>query len=88
MHSGHDSNLHGGNMLTVRKFLELPVFSEFKIVSGINGLDNVISSVNIMDNPDALDWFSPGELLLTSGYFFKDSVEMQNQVVRQLRSIN
>ena len=75
-------------MLTVRKFLELPVFSEFTIVSGINGLDNVISSVNIMDNPDALDWFSPGELLLTSGYFFKDSVEMQNQVVRQLRSIN
>ena len=52
-------------MLTVRKFLELPAFQELKIVSGFQGLDNVISSVNIMDNPDALDWFSPGELLLT-----------------------
>lgn len=75
-------------MLTVRKFLELPAFQELKIVSGFQGLDNVISSVNIMDNPDALDWFSPGELLLTSGYFFKDSIDIQNQVVRQLRSIN
>lgn len=75
-------------MLTVREFLELPVFHELKIVGGINGLDNVISSVNIMDNPDALDWFSPGELLLTSGYFFKDSIEIQNQVVKQLKSIN
>lgn len=75
-------------MLTVRKFLELPAFHEFKIVAGIEGLDNVISSVNIMDNPDALDWFSPGELLLTSGYFFKDSYEIQDRVVRQLRSIN
>lgn len=75
-------------MLTVRRFLELPAFHELKIVAGISGLDNVISSVNIMDNPDALDWFSPGELLLTSGYFFKDSREIQDHVVRQLRNIN
>lgn len=75
-------------MLTVNKFLELPAFHEFKIVAGTKGLDNIISSVNIMDNPDALDWFSPGELLLTSGYFFKDSSEIQSRVVRQLRSIN
>lgn len=75
-------------MLTVRRFLELPAFHELKIVAGISGLDNVISSVNIMDNPDALDWFSPGELLLTSGYFFRDSREIQDHVVRQLRNIN
>ena len=75
-------------MLTVKKFLELPTFHEFKIVAGAGGLDNVISSINIMDNPDALDWFSPGELLLTSGYFFKDSPEIQDHVVRQLRTIN
>lgn len=74
-------------MLTVGNFLELPAFHELKLVAGINGLDNIISSANIMDNPDALDWFSPNELLLTSGYFFKDSREIQDQVVRQLRSI-
>lgn len=75
-------------MLTVRKFLDLAPFNEMKIVSGKDGLDNIISSVNIMDNPDALDWFSVGELLLTSGYFFKDSVELQNHVMRQLKTLN
>ncbi len=75
-------------MLTVRKFLELQEFHDLKVVAGSNGLDNVIISVNIMDNPDALDWFSPGELLLTSGYFFKDSREIQDQVVKRLSSIN
>lgn len=75
-------------MLTVQQFLDLPPFEELKIVSGFKGLDNVISSVNIMDNPDALDWFSVGELLLTSGYFLKDSVEMQNHIMRQLKILN
>lgn len=75
-------------MLTVRQFLNLPPFREFKLVAGEKGLDNVISTVNIMDNPDALDWFSPGEMLLTSGYFFKDSREIQDSIVSQLRSIN
>lgn len=75
-------------MLTVKKFLELPAFHDLKIVSGSGGLDNVISAVNIMDNPDALDWFSPGELLLTSGYFFQNDSEMQNYIVRQLKDMN
>ncbi len=75
-------------MFTVKKFLELPTFSQFKIIAGIEGLDNVITGANIMDNPDALDWFSPGELLLTSGYFFRDSSELQDYIVNQLVSIN
>lgn len=75
-------------MLTVKKILELAPFNEMKIISGEEGLDNIISSVNIMDNPDALDWFSVGELLLTSGYFFKESIELQNHVMRQLKTLN
>lgn len=75
-------------MLTVRRILELAPFNEMKIISGEEGLDNIISSVNIMDNPDALDWFSVGELLLTSGYFFKESVQLQNHVMRQLKTLN
>lgn len=75
-------------MFTVKKLLQIPEFSEFKILAGMNGLDNEIASVNLMDNPNALDWFSPRELLLTSGYFFKDSQEEQDKVVRYLKSMN
>ncbi|MGO1356085.1 MAG: PucR family transcriptional regulator ligand-binding domain-containing protein [Alkalibacterium gilvum] len=75
-------------MLTVKRFLELSPFYELKILSGHNGLDNIITSGNIMDNPDAIDWFSVGELLLTSGYFFKDSPELQNNIMKQLKDLN
>lgn len=75
-------------MFTVRQFLKLQQFRDFKLIAGEGGLDHIISSVNIMDNPDALDWFTPGDMLLTSGYFFKDSTEIQNEVVRQLKTIN
>lgn len=62
--------------------------SELKLISGASGLSNEITSVNIMDNPDALDWFSPGEILLTSGYFVRDSREAQNTMMQTLRSIH
>lgn len=58
-------------MLTVSDFLRLEPFKDFKVVSGSKGLTNKISSVNIMDNPDALDWFSPEEMLISSGFFSK-----------------
>lgn len=75
-------------MLTVQQFLNLQTFEEMNVVSGHGGLSNIISSVNIMDNPDALDWFSVGELLLTSGYFFKEGTEIQDNVMRQLKTLN
>lgn len=75
-------------MFSVENFLNIVAFQDFKIISGRRGLSNSISSVNIMDNPDAIDWFSAGEVLLTSGFFFKDSTNLQNKIMYQLKSIN
>lgn len=75
-------------MLTVADFLNLEPFKDFTLVSGFKGLTNKISSANIMDNPDALDWFSPEEMLLSSGYFFKDNKTLQDGILRQLKMIN
>lgn len=75
-------------MLTVRQFIKLPALSEMKLVAGEDHIDNQIQSVNIMDNPDALDWFVPGEMLVTSGYFFKDGQEIQEKMLQKLRQIN
>lgn len=75
-------------MLTVSNFLQLEPFKNFNVVSGFRGLSNKISSINIMDNPDALDWFSPEEMLLSSGYFFKDNEIMQDKILKQLKTIS
>lgn len=75
-------------MLTVERFLNLANLEDLKLVSGKDGVNNVIESVNIMDNPSALDWFSTGEMLLTSGYFFKEDSVMQNQIMERLHALN
>jgi sugar diacid utilization regulator len=51
------------------------MFEDFKLLAGESGITNQITGVNILDNPKATDWLSPGELIVTSGYFFKESPE-------------
>lgn len=82
--------MKGLNMLTIKQFLKIPEFNDFKLVTKTSeaSLENEISAVNIMDNPDAIDWFSPGELLLTSGYFVKDNFSKQKAAMHKLKNIN
>ncbi|WP_375178896.1 PucR family transcriptional regulator [Enterococcus rotai] len=75
-------------MLTVKNFLQLAPFKTFKLVAGINGLENKITGVNILDNPDASDWLSAGELLITSGYFFSENAEIQKRFIQRFKEIN
>jgi purine catabolism regulator len=62
-----------GLMLTLEKALLLDVFKNAVVLSGEQGLKNEIGSVNVMEVPDISDWVPPGELILTTGYPFKDA---------------
>lgn len=56
------------NPLTVREVLEAPNFAGTEVLAGASGLERVVSSVNVMENPDILPWVKPNELLITVGY--------------------
>ncbi|CEG25822.1 PucR family transcriptional regulator [Bacillus sp. B-jedd] len=75
-------------MLKVRELFNIKALDGLKIVAGEAGLDNEISLVNIIENPDSFDWLSPNELLLSTGYIFKDNIEYQTQVIKELSEIN
>lgn len=75
-------------MLTVKSFLQLAPFKTFQLVAGADGLTNEITGVNILDNPDASDWLSAGELLITSGYFFSENEEIQRRFIQRFKEIN
>lgn len=75
-------------MLTVKNFLQLAPFKTFKLVAGEKGLENTITGVNILDNPDASDWLSAGELLITSGYFFSENSKVQRRFIQRFKEIN
>ncbi|OIK15494.1 transcriptional regulator [Bacillus sp. MUM 116] len=75
-------------MLTINDLFEIKALDGLKIVAGEKGVNNVISLVNIMENPDAFDWLSPNELLLSTGYIFKDNEALQNRIIKELAEIN
>lgn len=73
--------------MLVSDLKNIHTLENLKLVAGESGLGNPIKSVNIMDNPLALDWLSAGELLLTSGYFFRESQQQQNEFLIGLHQI-
>lgn len=75
-------------MLTIKDLLEIKALEGIKIVAGEQGIHNKISLVNIIENPDAFDWLTPNELLLTTGYIFQDDEELQNKIIQELSKVN
>ncbi|MEH7178511.1 PucR family transcriptional regulator [Neobacillus vireti] len=75
-------------MLTVKELFNIKSIDGLKIVAGEKGINNEITIVNIIENPEAFDWLSPNELLLSTGYIFKDNEELQNRIIKELSDIN
>ncbi len=58
----------GDRGVAVADLLQLPAFSNAKVLAGHAGLDRMVSCANIMEVPDIEPWVKPAELLLTTGY--------------------
>lgn len=75
-------------MLTVKDLLHLDELKGITLIAGERNINNEILQVNIMENPDAFDWLTPGEMLLTTGFIFKDDDAMQKRLIRDLAKMN
>ena len=72
------------NGITVEDMLRLDIMKGCTIVAGFKGIRNTISRVNIMADPDILEWVHEGEFLLTTAYFF----EKENDINVQKELLN
>ncbi|CQR53932.1 PucR family transcriptional regulator [Paenibacillus riograndensis] len=70
--------------LTVEEALSVYPLSEAKLIAGSKGKHRVIKSVNVMDAPDISDWIKEGEMLLTTAYLIKDSLEDASALLQTL----
>ena len=73
---------------TIKELVNKDNLKGLKVVAGISKIENIISNVNTMDNPDAFDWLTTGDFVLTTGYIFKDNPELQVKIIRELADIN
>ena len=57
--------------LTIREMLKAESFKDFQVIAGHGGLDKQIQGIAILDAPDGFDWTKGKELVISSGYVFK-----------------
>lgn len=75
------------NGISVEDMLKIDVMKSCKLIAGFRGGRNTISRVNIMADPDILEWTAEGEFLLTTAYSFKsDNIEEQKKLIRECAS--
>lgn len=70
--------------VTVRDALTMEPLRRARLVAGGDGLDREITSVNVMEVPDIINWVRPGALLLTTAYPIKDDPGAQARLVPEL----
>lgn len=64
-----------GRPYTCKELFRVASMKGAALLTGYAGLDNPITSVNVMEVPDIADWTHPGEFLITTGYPFKDDTD-------------
>jgi len=72
------------NGITIEDALNMEYMKNCKLIAGFKGIRNTISKVNVMADPDILNWVDEGELLLTTAYSFKkDNIEEQKKLIKE-----
>jgi PucR family transcriptional regulator, purine catabolism regulatory protein len=69
------------NTITVASALQLEPFLGAQIVAGSVGLNRVIRTVHILEQPDWIPWVHGGELILTTGMNFPTRAEEQRAFI-------
>lgn len=59
---------------------------QVKIVGGQQGLNRIVTNVNVMENPDVTDWVHQGDLLVTTAYAIRNDAYAQANLVSLLAS--
>ncbi len=74
--------------LTLNWFVNDSGIKNLSCIASHNKLDNKIKSVNVLDNIDVVHWMSENELILTTGFCFKDDEQLQIQLIDDLSKMN
>ena len=59
--------------ICVRDVLKSELFKDFQLLAGHGGLDKQIQGIATIDAPDGFNWTHGREMLLSSGYVFKEN---------------
>lgn len=67
--------------VTIGEALKTKFFTGYHLIAGEKGLDREIQAVSLFDAPDGYKWVKGKEFMLSSGYLFKDNVELFREAI-------
>ena len=70
--------------IKVQDILELPEFSDAKIIAGEQGVDNNIKNASLMEVPDIFPYLDAGNLLLTTLFPIYENEEAKKELIPKL----
>lgn len=74
--------------ITLNWLLNQSPLDNLACVAGKGYTDHEVTSVSVMENPDVLLWFKKNELVLSTGYVFKDDPALQVQIIQNLKELD
>ncbi|TCU75512.1 purine catabolism regulator [Tissierella praeacuta] len=74
--------------VTVGEVLKTKFFGDYYLIAGKEGLNREIQAVSLFDAPDGYKWVKGKEFMLSSGYLFKDNIELFKEVILFLSKQN
>lgn len=74
--------------VSLKDALQLDCFADATIIAGKSGINRHIKLVNVMEVPDISNWINENELILTTGYPFKDKPEEMETLITDLNDKN
>lgn len=70
--------------ITIADVIKMDCMRQSYLIAGAKGIKNIVTKVNIMADPDILNWVSPGEFLIMTSYSFKiEDIEWQKDFIRE-----
>ncbi|AHF06110.1 polyketide synthase regulator [Desulfitobacterium metallireducens DSM 15288] len=70
--------------VSVKEILHLPILKDAKVVSGLEGLDRIVRSIDNMEVPEIKPWLREGEILLTTTSFSHNEPNLLTKLVEDL----
>lgn len=70
--------------ISLEELMKLSVFRDAKLISGHTGVNRIVRYVDILEVPELKGWGREGELLLTTGYSFKDTPAKVEDLLKEL----
>lgn len=74
--------------ITVKEAMTLGKLKEGKVIAGEKGLNREITYIDILEVPDIIDWLRSEELILTTGYVFKNNTSLRDTIIEEMAKHN